>query len=414
VDIVLKEKKQNLLQRYRWWIFGSAASIALAIVVVRFAKVDSVAKRDRVSVASVQRGEFLVQVRGVGVLTPKYTQFLGANVEGRVERIDAEAGAEVKKGDILARIVNPKLPEQLSEARWEMEALKKEYVASEAMARAELANLRAEAKNAQLNYEAAKLKRDAEALLLDRGIVSKLNYEQSRLSVEQLIQRIQAADERVAMQEAKLRAEIEAHVARLRKIHNTINLIQQQVDDLLVKAPINGVVQQMALKLGQQVIKGTEVGRIAPHDNMVAMLDIQDYLVRDVRVGQAVKIDTHGTILEGRVARIDPGVSKGVVKVEVTLLGETSSEIRLDQSVEGLIDIARKNDTVFVKRPQLAQSHGKSFIYRLEGDTAIRTLVDFGLVSTRDIEVLNGLNAGDQIVVSDVSSWGGHERVLLN
>ena len=305
------------------------------------------------------------------------------------------------------------MKEQLQETKWELEAIKKEYDASEASLRADLANLRTEAKNAVFNYDSAKLKLNAEKGLVESGIVSKLTYEQTKLNVSQEKERIQSADERVKMMEVRLRAEIDAHAARIQKMNNTLNLIQQQVDDLQVRSPIEGVVQQMAIKLGQQVVSGTEIARIAPHDSLVAMLDVQDYQVRDIRLGQPVNIDTRGNVIRGKVSRIDPAVTNGIVKVEVALEGEIPPDARPDQSIEGVIDIDRKEQTLFVTRPPLAKSHGKAAIFRLDGNVAVRTVVDFGLVSTRSIEVVSGLKAGDRIIVSDASAWESHEKILL-
>ncbi|KRD30330.1 hypothetical protein ASE35_16455, partial [Lysobacter sp. Root916] len=376
-------------------------------------RADQLASRDRVVLAKVKQGEFLVQVRGVGELTSKHMQFLGAKVEGQVERIAVEAGAAVKKGDILASLANPKLHEQLSESEWELAAQKKEQQANIASMQAELVDLQTDARIAQSELKVLSLREASEAKLQADGIVSKLTYEQTQRGVEQQKLRIVAAQERVRMMQQRLSAQREADTARLNKMGNTLDILRQQIADLSVRAPIDGVVGQMALKLGQQVVSGDEIGRIAPYDNLVALLDVQDYQARDVRVNQAVRIDTRGNVVPGRVTRIDPAVTDGMVKVEVKLDGSVPASLRANQSVEGVIEIARKPNALFVSRPPLAQGHGQAAVYRVEGDTAVRTLVDFGLVSTRDIEVLGALKAGDQIVVSDVSAWGEHSRVLL-
>ena len=415
MDIVRESQPLQLWwRRHLWWLVAGAVALVALMAMRSFARADHLASRDQVVLAKVQQGEFLVQVRGVGVLAPKHTQFLGANVEGQVERIDVEAGAAVKKGDVLARLVNPKLNEQLSESQWELEALAKEQQANLASMRADLANQRADADNAESSLRALNMREEAEGKLMVQGIVSRLTYEQDRLNVEQQKQRIVAARERVRMMQLRLDAQAAANTARLNKMGNTLEILRQQVADLTVHAPIDGMVEQMALKLGQQMVRGTEIGRITPNDNLVALLDVQDYLARDVKIGQTVQVDTRGNLLPGRVTRIDPAVTNGMVKVEVTLDGHTTTGLRANQNVEGVIEIAREPSALFVSRPPLAQGHGQAAVYRVDGDTAIRTMVNFGLVSTRDIEVQGGLKPGDQIVVSDVSGWGDHDRVLLN
>lgn len=401
-------------RRHRRWLLVSVCAAVLAVAAMSMlGRADQLASRDRVVLAKVQQGEFVVQVRGVGELTSKHTQFLGAKVEGQVESIAVEAGAAVKKGDILAILGNPKLHEQLSESKWELAALKKEQQVNIASMQAELVNMQTDAQIAHSELKVLSLREASEGKLQADGIVSKLAYEQTRQGVEQQKQRIVAAQERVRMMQQRLNAQREADTARLNKMGNTLDILRQQVADLTVRAPIDGVVGHMALKLGQQMVSGTEIGRITPYDNLVALLDVQDYQARDVRVDQAVHIDTRGNVLPGRVTRIDPAVTDGMVKVEVKLDGPVPASLRANQSVEGVIEIARKPGTLFVSRPPLAQGHGQAAVYRVEGDTAVRTLVNFGLVSTRDIEVLSALKAGDQIVVSDVSAWGEHSRVLL-
>lgn len=413
---ILRETQPTIpwWRRHRRWLLVSGVALVVAVVAMNvLGGADQLASRDRVMLAKVQQGEFVVQVRGVGELTSKHTQFLGAKVEGQVERLAVEAGAAVKKGDILAILANPKLLEQLSESQWELAAQKKEQQANIASMQAELVDLQTDAQIADSELKVLSLREASEAKLQVDGIVSKLTYEQTRRGVEQQQQRIVAAQARVRMMQQRLSAQQEADAARLNKMGNTLDILRQQVADLTVRAPIDGVVGQMALKLGQQVVSGAEIGRITPYDNLVALLDVQDYQARDVRVNQSVRIDTRGTVLPGRVTRIDPAVTNGMVKVEVTLDGAVPSSLRANQSVEGVIEIARKPGALFVSRPPLARGHGQAAVYRVEGDTAVRTVVNFGLVSTRDIEVLGTLKAGDQIVVSDVSAWGENRRVLL-
>lgn len=413
MDVLLPVQKQPLWRRKWVALPVLGAIVAVLIGTSSFGKADVVADKDRLSIGEVKRGELLVQVRGTGVLTSKHNQVLASNVDGRIERIELDAGAEVRTGAVLARISNPKLLEELEEMRWEREALDKENRAAEVVLRSELADLRVDARNAQSNYELAKVKVEGEQAMLDRGIVSKQTFEQTRLAAQQQKERIDSSRERVQMMEERLAAMVDAHQARVRKMDNGLRSLQQQVDDLVVRAPIDGVVQQMSVKLGQVVTKGTEVGRIAPHDNLVALLDVQDYQAGDVKAGQPVHIDVRGTTVQGKVVRIEPTVNNGVVKVEVEIHGDLPADLRANQSIEAVIDIDRRANALFVPRPQMAKGHGRTSVFRIDGDTAERVPVDFGLVSTRDIEVLSGLKAGDRIIVSDSAAWENHKRIYI-
>ncbi len=415
MDISRAPQKKPLLKRY-WPAFAGAGAIASVLLITQsFGNASYVADADGIVLGEVRHGDFAVQVRGVGTLVPKNIQWLAANVEGVVDNIAVEAGATVKQGDVIATLANLQLKEQLQESQWEIEATTKENRAAAMTLESELAEVRAIANTAELDYRSAALKVKAETTLVEKGIVSRLTFEQSKLAAEQFQQAARYQQARLDKMEANLAATIEAHAARINKMRNSHNLIQQKIDDLSVRAPIDGVVQEMVLKLGQRVMPGAEAARIAPHDNLVAMLDVQDFQVRDVVPGQTVTIDTRASKIAGKVVRIDPAVVNGVVKVEVALEGQIPADARPDLSVEGIIEVERKADALFVNRPTFAQSHSKIALYRVDdgGGSARRVNVELGRASTRQIEIVSGLKEGDRIIVSDSSAWESHDQILL-
>jgi multidrug resistance efflux pump len=413
MDITRPTQARSLLRRY--WPVSILLAVVITIVVAArgLGNASYVVDRESLVLGEVKRGDFSVQIRGIGVLVPKNIQWLAANVDGSVDSIAVEAGARVELGDVIARLSNPKLEQQLEELTLELEAQVKENHASELSLESQLADLRAEARNAELNYESAMLKLKAEESLVADGIVSRVTYEQSRLAAEQHKERISSQRERVQKMQANRNAMVEAHRARIKKMENSRNLVQQQIEDLNVRASIDGVVQEMVLKLGQRVTYGSEVARIAPHDNLVAVLAIQDFQVRDIVLGQAVSIDTRSSKLTGKVGRIEPAATNGVIKVEVALSGPMPPEARPDLAVEGVIDVEHKRDALYVNRPAFAQSHSKAMLYRVDGDSATRVNVQLGRASTRHIEIVEGLRPGDRVIVSDPSAWESHDTILI-
>ena len=411
MDIARNNHKISGVKRY--WLpllIGFALLLALGVSRV-IGSGGYTVEQDKLIIGDVKRGVFSVQVRGIGTLVPKNIQWLSANVDGHVERINVEAGAIVRKGDVIVSLSNPKLKETLEESYWEIEAQRKENHAAEMSLESQLADLRAEARNAELDYQGAKLKLDAEGKLVGQGIVSRITYEQSKLSVEQASRRIESKRDRVTKMESNLAAMTDAHIARLNKLQKAHDQIQQEIDDLQVRASIDGIVQEMPLKLGQQVSLGVQVARIAPHDDLIAMLDVQEFQVRDIALGQIVTIDTRSSKVIGKVSRIDPAVINGVVKVEAALSGKLPAEARPDLSVEGVIDVEKKANTLYVERPSFAQSYSVAILYVINGDSAVATKVELGRASTRNIEVVKGLKVGDRVIVSNTSAWEGQPRI---
>ena len=146
------------------------------------------------------------------------------------------------------------------------------------------------------------------------------------------------------------------------------------------------------------------------------MLRISQTEARDVAIGQQVEIDTRAGLVQGQVNRIDPAVQNNRVAVDVELTGELPKAARPDLSVEGVIDVLPIENAFYVQKPVRTQENREAEVFRLskDGHKATRTTVEFGRVSVYEIEIISGLTAGDQIVVSDTSRWDGLDEVRLS
>ena len=138
-------------------------------------------------------------------------------------------------------------------------------------------------------------------------------------------------------------------------------------------------------------------------------------LAKEIANGQAAQIDTRNGIIQGRVSRVDPAVKEGTVTVDVKLEGGLPAGARPDMSVDGTIELERLADAVQVGRPAFGQPQSTAGMFRLEpdGKTALRVRVEFGRSSVNLIEVVRGLNVGDTVILSDMTAWDSHDRVVL-
>ena len=196
----------------------------------------------------------------------------------------------------------------------------------------------------------------------------------------------------------------------------TLQRVEQQVEDLYVRASMASIVQEMPLELGQQVNLGSNLARLARRGEFIAELRIPEKQVNDVAIGQEVTIDTKATEIAGVVQRIDPTVVNGSVQVDVALIEPAPKEARPDLTVDGIINIAQLTNTLYVKRPMFAKKHstGEVFLLNQDGTTAVRRSVNYGQQSTNFIEIKNGLTAGQSIIVSDVAAWESQQQIQVN
>ena len=367
---------------------------------------------------TVVQGELTVNVRGIGVLAPKDVRWLSTTVEGKVERIFVKAGALVQQGDVILQLSNPQLGQTLEETQWELDELDAQAIALKVSLESEQLDQEAAVINEKLNYERSLLTLNAQETLLKQGVnaVSQIDYEAIKIEVAQNKQRWELEIKRLEKQKENVPAQLTANQARLNRMRKTLERVQTQVDDLTVRASIDAIVQAMPMELGQQVNTGTNLARLAKRDEFIAELRIPESQIQDVVIGQSVMLDTRSSQVQGFVTRIDPTVNNGVVQVDVELAEAAPSEARPELTVEGIIEIMHIPNTLYVKRPMFAKNYGTTQVYLVdgEGDYANKQNVTFGKASSTYIEIKNGLELGQEIIVSDVSEWETHQQIRIN
>jgi HlyD family secretion protein len=205
----------------------------------------------------------------------------------------------------------------------------------------------------------------------------------------------------------------EAEVARL---HDQARLKLAEADALSVRAGMHGILQVVPVEVGAQVQPGANLARVADPSKLKAEIQVPETQAKDVLIGQDAEIDTRNGVVTGKVSRVAPSVQNGTVTVEIALPGELPKGSRPDLSVDGIVELERLADVVFVGRPAFGQEHATANIFRLEADGvhAVRTQVQLGRSSVNTIEILKGLSPGDQVILSDMSQWDSNERVKLN
>jgi HlyD family secretion protein len=365
---------------------------------------------------TVKRGEMLREVRGPGTLVPKEIRWIAAETPARVERIVVRPGAMVEADTIILELSNPDLLNARLEADAAFKAAQADYLARQMTLESQLLDQRATLAGIEADSEAARLQAEAEAELTAKGIISTLQFRRTELTANQLTLRVGIEKERLSKFERTIGAQLAADRARMDQLAHTAEQRQRLVDGLSLRAGIAGVLQQVPVQVGQQVQAGVNLARVARPGELMAELRIPETQVKDVVVGQAVRVDTRNGVVPGRVTRIDPAVLNGTVLVDVEMDGALPPGARPDLSIDGTIEIERLDDVMYVGRPAYGQPNSDVRLFRVDPDTGIahRIPVRLGRASVSLIEVQQGLQPGDMIILSDTSQWDEFDRLRLN
>ena len=399
--------------------YFSLAGVLLVLVTLGLQQVQPTAPRvdrDAVYIDTVRRGPMIREVRGRGTLVPERIRWIPATTEGNVERIVIDPGAEVSPESVIVELSNPELEHQAREAELNLRAAEARYENRKVELESELLMQRAGLASVEAAVVVARLEADADAELAKNGLASAIEVQRAQASKREHETRFALEQERLGIAERTMAAKLAVERAEVDRLRGLWELRLDQVADLQVRAGMHGVLQQVPLDEGQRVTAGTNLARVGDPTVLKAELRIAETQAKDVQIGQVASVDTRNGIIPGRVVRIDPAVEEGTVTVDVALDGELPRGARPDLTVAGTIELERLEDVLFVGRPVVGREQSEVSLFRLdgEGNGAARTRVLLGRSSANTIEVIDGLLAGDQVVLSDMSAWDEFDRVRID
>lgn len=367
-------------------------------------------------IEDVKRGPMLRSVRGPGTLVPEDVRWISAPVEGRVERIPALPGVNVTADTVLLEMSDPQLEQAALEAQAQLQAARADYDDLRAQLESQILSQQAQVAAAESQSEQANLQAEADEKLAKDGLIPDLNLKLSRLKAAQLTKQAKIENDRFTQSRRSVEAQLAAQRARVEQAQASNELRRRQLESLKVRAGIPGVLQELPVQVGQRVTPGTVLARVARPEKLKAELRIPEVLAKDVQVGLNAVIDTRNGEIRGKVTRIDPSATEGSVVVDVALEGELPRGARPNLSVDGVIEIERLPDVLFVGRPSFGQQNSKVEMFKVseDGNEAVRVPVQLGVMSVNTVQIVNGLEVGDRVILSDTSAQDGYKKIRLD
>ena len=376
---------------------------------------------------TVKRGPMLRQVHGLGSLVPDEVNWISAETDGRVEKINILPGTTVNPGTVIMELSNPTLTEAMVGAEFDLKQAEANLADLNVTLQSTTFDKQAAAAQVNADYNDAKLNADKDQQLAKLGLIPDLDVRLSQSKADNLQFRSDLEKKRLGIISEQTKAQLDAQKVKIEQLKAVYELKKQQVDRLHVRAGVTGVLQQLGnassaagtappLEAGQNVTAGSILAKVAQQDRLKAQVKITETEAKDIAIGQPASIDTRNGVIPGKVTRIDPAAVNGSVLVDVALTGALPAGARPDLSVDGTIDIERLADVVYVGRPTVGQPHTTATMFRYDSDgkTATRVTVKLGRASVSTIEVLEGLKVGDKVILSDMSAMDSHDRIRLN
>lgn len=404
--------------RRKPWVLAIGGACVLLLVTVGLSRLRPAAptvERASVWLDTVKRGPMVRQVKGAGTLVPEYIRWLTADTAGRVERIHVRPGATVTADTLLLELSNPDVQLQALEAERQLASVEADLI--QVRMELETQRLAQEAMVAALINESAEAGRrsDANEALHQKAHIGDLEMQQAREKAAELSRRLELERKKLQVVASSMKEQLTAQQGQVERLKAVARFRRAQVESMKVLAGEDGVLQDLPLELGQWVTPGVLLAKVVKPERLKAELRIAETQARDIQPGLKALVDTRNGVVEGQVARVAPAASQGTVRVEVSLPAELPRGARPDLTVEGTVELERLGDVLSVGRPAGAQPNATMALFRLMpgSDEAVRVPVQLGRGSVNAVEVLQGLQEGDQVVLSDMAAWDSVERVRL-
>lgn len=364
---------------------------------------------------TVKRGSMLRQVHGLGTLVPVDIRWIPAQTDATVERILIWPGTLVKADSVIMELSNSQVQQEAQDADLQLKSAEADFQNTKVKVEGDLLTLKAEAATVQSAYEDAQTQADANKELVKIGVLSNQALQSSIGKAREMATRNKIELDRIEMNTRVIKTQLAVQQAKIDQMRALVDLKRKHLEALKLRAGIDGMLQELPVKVGQRFTAGTTLAKVAEPTHLKAELKIPETQAKDITIGQYSEIDTHNGIIKGAVMRKDPSVQNGTVTVDVRLEGQLPAGAVPDLSVDGTVTLETLNDVLFVGRPAFGQEKSKvgMFKYDPDGKTATRVQVELGRSSVQTVEIIRGLKEGDRVILSDMSRYDNFDRVRL-
>ncbi len=410
-------ERSSVWQRHRTPIIAGLALavglIVLLVYVLRYSGAGGSVDRSRLSIATVERGSFVRDIAADGQVVAAVSPTLYANALGTVN-LKVHAGDTVSKGQVLAVIDSPDLTAKLSQEEATAVGLRIDWQRASLDAEQKLLQLRDAFNQAQVDQKTAQRELDRSRKAYELGSYTELQALKAEDSLEKAQFAFQQAKMNVESQPKQNRFEIDSKKALFDRQQFLVADFKRQVDGLNVRSPVDGQIGQVQVADRASVAKDAPLLTVVDLSALEVEIKVTESFARDLRPGMTADLEGGGHHWAGSVSGVSPEVVGGQVTARLRFGAEKPAGLRQSQRLSVRILIDRRDNVLMVDRGSFIDQEGGGFVYLVRGNIAERRPVHLGAASIAKVEILDGLEAGDQIVISGTDEFKSAQRVILS
>lgn len=367
------------------------------------------------SIADAQRGEFNDYIRLSGQVMPLVTIQISPIEGGVVQEIMVEEGAQVRKGDELLRLSNDNLDLQILNS--EAELAEKENLLRNTQIQMEQDRLQVKQSRAQLQVEVRRLERTykQQQSLYDEQLIAREDYIRAKEDYDLALEKLALVREKEIQDSLYRRAQVKRMRESLDNMQLNMAMIRRRKDNLTIKAPIDGQLGLLDAVLGESIAAGTKIGQISNMENYKIEAQIDEHYIDKVQPGLMASIERQGNAFEAQLRKVYPEVRSGKFKADFKLMGERPDNIRNGQTYHLNLQLGQPEEAIIIPRGSFYQKTGGRWIYVVEanGQRAVKREIRIGRQNPQFYEVLEGIQPGERVIVSNYDNFGENDVLVL-
>ena len=392
-----------------WYVQVFALIIAVGVVVIWLLTKEQTVPSAFLVPHQISVQKNLQKVIGMGKITPYKQRFIAAPDNGQIVELFVRQGQEVQRGTPILRIENLSLEQEEKIAGFELSDIKSDVELKKSELGIARYQLESNLSNAQTELESQKLSLSANELLVTSGIVSKIKVTQEKMSVKQAALEVESRNNQLALFEKSYLQQIKALDLKVQSRVEKQQYFARRLEALTINSDITGSIRNLSLSAGESVVQGQNLAELIETKNLVADVQIPQYSVSYVSIGDISQIITPNGILSAKVEYIDSVIRNGGARVFVTLDKPVPSWLKIDQSVEVTIETNIEQMVATLDKPEQFDEYDNWTVYRiLDKGNIVKTDISL-IINPENTLTLNPSISDDETVFLFPTQYANHK-----
>ncbi|MCG8411085.1 MAG: efflux RND transporter periplasmic adaptor subunit [Bacteroidales bacterium] len=416
MDRVIEKKHKWLNKKTIWFTVGGLFLILVAYNILFGDKSSKLkVEKEKITIESIVASEFKDYIAVIGTVEPIRTVYLDAIEGGRVEEILIEEGSMVTKGDVILRLSNTNLVLDISNNEAAVSRSINEYENTKINLELQRLNRRQTLIETERQLKMQKRNFDYNKKLLAEEHISQENFDQSLELYSATKEKYRLYREALKRDSIYKKDQLRLMDNQIKRMQDNLKIIQGRLDNLNVKATCNGQLASLNPEIGEVIAYGTRIGTINILDNYKLRVEIDEHYIARVKKGLSGSFEFAGSKYQLKISKVYPEVNAGRFAVDMVFSSEKPAQIRIGQTFRIKLELGESKQAVLIPRGGFYQSTGGQWVYVVDetGNLAVKRNISIGRQNPKYYEVLDGLQPGEEVIVSSYDNFNDVDQLIL-